>query len=193
MWTYTTFYLSIYQLIVIWIISTFWILWIRQYEHLRTSFCMDVCFKFLWIYAQDSVISRSWGTGTVVFHRSWMTTFPPAMFEGSNFSISSATLVHLFFYCSSFFLFLIIAILCMLSHISHVQFLATLWTIACQTPLSIGFSRHKYWSGLPWPPPGDLRRGSWQESNSYVSCIGRQVLYLRSHLGNPAFLVGVKW
>ena len=32
----------------------------------------------------------------------------------------------------------------------------TPWTIACQAPLSIGFSRQEYWSGLPCPPPGDL-------------------------------------
>ena len=34
--------------------------------------------------------------------------------------------------------------------------LATPWTVACQTPLSMGFSRQKYWSGLPFPSPGDL-------------------------------------
>ena len=33
---------------------------------------------------------------------------------------------------------------------------ATLWTVACQAPLSMGFSRHIYWSGLPCPPPRDL-------------------------------------
>ena len=33
---------------------------------------------------------------------------------------------------------------------------ATLWTVACQAPLSIGFSRQEYWSGLPCPPAGDL-------------------------------------
>ena len=33
---------------------------------------------------------------------------------------------------------------------------ATLWTIAHQAALSMGFSRQKYWSGLPWPPPEDL-------------------------------------
>ena len=31
-----------------------------------------------------------------------------------------------------------------------------LWTIACQAPLSMGFSRQEYWSGLPFAPPGDL-------------------------------------
>ena len=34
--------------------------------------------------------------------------------------------------------------------------LATPWTVACQAPLSMGFSRQKYWSGLPFPSPGDV-------------------------------------
>ena len=34
--------------------------------------------------------------------------------------------------------------------------LAILWTEACQAPLSMGFSRQEYWSGLPFPSPGDL-------------------------------------
>ena len=34
--------------------------------------------------------------------------------------------------------------------------LVTSWTVACQTPLSMGFSRHESWSGLPFPPPGGL-------------------------------------
>src|SRR5574340_945194 len=44
----------------------------------------------------------------------------------------------------------------MLSHFSHVQLCVTLWTIACQAPLSTGFSRQEYWSGLPFLSPGDL-------------------------------------
>ena len=44
----------------------------------------------------------------------------------------------------------------MLSRFSCVQLFLTLWTIACQAPLSMGFSRNEYWSGLPCPPPGDL-------------------------------------
>ena len=38
---------------------------------------------------------------------------------------------------------------CMLSHFSHVQLCATPWTAAHQAPLSTGFSRQEYWSGLP--------------------------------------------
>ena len=32
----------------------------------------------------------------------------------------------------------------------------TSWTVACQAPLSMGFPRQEYWSGLPFPSPGDL-------------------------------------
>ena len=40
--------------------------------------------------------------------------------------------------------------------LSHVQLFAAPWTTACQVPLSMGFSRQEYGSGLPVPPPGDL-------------------------------------
>ena len=46
--------------------------------------------------------------------------------------------------------------MCVLSHFSRVQLFATLWTEAHQDPLSMGFSRQEYWSGLPCLPPGDL-------------------------------------
>ena len=45
---------------------------------------------------------------------------------------------------------------CMLSCFSHVQFFVTPWTVTCQAPLSMEFSRQEYWSGLPCYPPGDL-------------------------------------
>ena len=45
---------------------------------------------------------------------------------------------------------------CMLSCFSHVWLCATLWTVAHQAPLSMGFFRQAYCSGLPFPPPGDL-------------------------------------
>ena len=44
----------------------------------------------------------------------------------------------------------------MLSHFRCAPVFAILWTVAHQAPLSMGFSRQEYWSGLPWPPPGDL-------------------------------------
>ena len=40
--------------------------------------------------------------------------------------------------------------------IQSFQLFATPWTVAFQGPLSMGFSRQEYWSGLPFPSPGDL-------------------------------------
>ena len=42
------------------------------------------------------------------------------------------------------------------SSLSHVRLFVTLWTVAHQAPLSMGFSRQEYWSGFPFPSPGDL-------------------------------------
>ena len=40
--------------------------------------------------------------------------------------------------------------------LQRVRLFATLWTVARQAPLSTGLPRQEYWSGLPYPPPGDL-------------------------------------
>ena len=40
--------------------------------------------------------------------------------------------------------------------LSHVQLFVTLWTVACQTPLSMEFSRQEYWSGYSFFSPGNL-------------------------------------
>ena len=66
---------------------------------------------------------------------------------------------------------------CVLSHFSHVQLCVTLWTVAHQAALSMGFSRQEYWSGLTHPPPGNLPDPEKQLAFFYVSCIGRWVLY----------------
>ena len=57
---------------------------------------------------------------------------------------------------------------CVVSHFSHVRLCATLWTTARMAPLSKGFFRQEYWSGLPCPPPGDLPD---QGSNSCLLCL----------------------
>ena len=56
---------------------------------------------------------------------------------------------------------------CMLSLFSHVWLCATLWTIACQAPLSKGFFGQEYWSGLPCPPVDLLNPGI--EPTSFMS------------------------
>ena len=56
--------------------------------------------------------------------------------------------------------------------------LATLWTVAHQAPVSMGFSMQEYWSGLPFPSPRDLpNSGIKPMSLACISCIGRQILY----------------
>ena len=71
--------------------------------------------------------------------------------------------------------------------LSHVWLFATSWTIDHQAPLSMGFPRQEYWSGLPLPSPGDLPDpGIKLISPASVCCVGRQILYRLSHLRSPA-------
>ena len=66
--------------------------------------------------------------------------------------------------------------------LSHVWFLAAPWTVAHQAPLSLGFPRQGYWSGFPFPPPGNLPNPGIKP---LVSCFGTWIIYLLSHLGSP--------
>ena len=50
----------------------------------------------------------------------------------------------------------LLLLLLLLNHFSHVWLFVTQWTVAHQAPLSMGFSRQEYWSGLPCRPPGDF-------------------------------------
>ena len=56
-----------------------------------------------------------------------------------------------------------------------VGFFGTPWTVACPAPLSMGFPWQEYWSGLPFPSPGDLP--SQPRDWTRISCISRQILY----------------
>ena len=53
---------------------------------------------------------------------------------------------------------------------------------AQQAPLSLGFPRQGYWNGFPFPPPGNLPNPGIKP---FVSCFGRWIIYLLSHLGSP--------
>ena len=67
--------------------------------------------------------------------------------------------------------------------LSHVRLFATLWTVARQAPLFMGFSRQEYWSGSPFPSPGIFPT---QGSNlGLLLC--RQTLYPLSHQGSPYY------
>ena len=61
-----------------------------------------------------------------------------------------------------------------------IQLFVTLWIVSCQAPLSMGFLRQDYWSGLPCPSPGDLPDLGWTQ----VPCIaGRFFTIWASHQG----------
>ena len=68
----------------------------------------------------------------------------------------------------------------LLSH-CHIRLFETPRTVARQTPLSTGFSRQEYWSGMPFSPPGDLPDPGIELRDGtqvyYIFHIGREVLY----------------
>ena len=72
---------------------------------------------------------------------------------------------------------LVVASVYVCSMLSCVQLFATPGTVARQAPLSMGFSRQEYWSGLPFPSPGDLPNPGIETHVCCISCIGRQILY----------------
>ena len=78
--------------------------------------------------------------------------------------------------------------------LSHVQLFVTPWTVVCQAPLSTEFSRQKYWSGLPFPPPGDLLDPGIKPASpvSYALVSGSLPL---GHLGSPihSYIYSAKW
>ena len=103
---------------------------------------------------------------------------------------------------------------CVLTHFSRVQLFATLWTVACQAPLSLGFPSQEHWSGLPFPSPDDLPypgiepkslmspalasgfftpSATWEAQNLLNSGVKptspycKQILYCLSHQGSPIY------
>ena len=77
--------------------------------------------------------------------------------------------------------------------LSHVWPFLTPWTVAHQVPLSMGFSRQEYWSGLPFPPPGDLPNpalaGSFLTTSTPRKPILNTVMYVcQSQSPNPSHI-----
>ena len=73
----------------------------------------------------------------------------------------------------------------MLGCFSCVQLFVTSWTVAHQVPLSMGFSRKEYWSGLTCPLPGDLPDLGMEHEPPVVSCTAGGLLYLWATGGSP--------
>ena len=76
----------------------------------------------------------------------------------------------------------------MLSYFSCVQLFATLWTVAWQAPLSMGFSRQEYWNGLLCPPPGDLPNPGIEPGSPDALALWADSLLL-SHRQSPISVV----
>ena len=74
--------------------------------------------------------------------------------------------------------------ICKLSHFSHLWLFMTLWTVACQSPLSMEFPSQEYWSGLSCPPPGIF---PIQGSNPGLPHCRADSLPL-SHLDSPMYI-----
>ena len=64
-----------------------------------------------------------------------------------------------------------IVLTCMLSHFNHVRLFEIPWTMARQAPLSVGFSRQEYWTGLPFPSPVIKYEVSEVKEVKLLSCV----------------------
>ena len=76
---------------------------------------------------------------------------------------------------------------CILSHFSCVQLFAALLTVAQLAPLSIGLARQEYRSMLLCPLARNALHLGIKPESSYISCIGRNVLYHYRHLGSTKY------
>ena len=77
---------------------------------------------------------------------------------------------------------------CMLSLFGNLQLFATLWTVAHQASLSVGFSRQEYWSGLPFPPPGDLSNPRIETASPESPASARRFFTTKEFLPRRFFL-----
>ena len=68
-----------------------------------------------------------------------------------------------------------------LSHFSCVRLFATLQTVACQAPLSMGFFRQEHWSGFPCPPPGNLPKPGTELASPALHVDSSPLSHWRSH------------
>ena len=66
------------------------------------------------------------------------------------------------FFCFSLSIF---SVICVVLHPLNHKHFETPWTVACQAPLSMDFSRQECWSGLPFPSPGDFPRQGIEPSS----------------------------
>ena len=90
-----------------------------------------------------------------------LTTEPPPLsthWTGTAQRVQAGSLhfLFLFYLIGNAYIMAVKALEVKVKFLSRVRLFVTPWTVVYQAPLSMGFSRQEYWSGLPFPPPGDL-------------------------------------
>ena len=92
------------------------------------------------------------------------------------------------FFCS-FFLIRLFVLLLLICINSRVQLSTIPWTIAHQAPLSMGFPRQEYWSGFPFPIPGE---SSQPRDRIWVSCIAGRFFTIRKCILRSVYILEIK-
>ena len=77
--------------------------------------------------------------------------------------------------------------MCMCQSLSHVHLFATPQTVAYQASLSMGFSRQEYWSGLPFPSPGNLPNPGIEPRSLALKAVYTHI-YTHTHILNLLYL-----
>ena len=80
-----------------------------------------------------------------------------------------------------------LSILSNVKSLSHVRLFVTPWTVAYRAPRSMGFSRREYWSGLPFPSPGDLPNPGIEPGSPTLQ------YYPKQSINSVQFLANFQW
>ena len=127
----------------------------------------SLSFAYIYPFITDCFLLNYWYTNRPQVFVSWRGSFPRRQHVCSHVSFLASRLVPI------------------LSCFSHAWLSVTLWTVACQASTSMGFSRQKYWEGLPRRLLGNLpAQGLNWSLLHHLHC--RQILYPLSHLGKPS-------
>ena len=110
-----------------------------------------------------------------------LVTRPIAIWDKGPFKKKMSSLQNWCFYINLLFV---------VQSLSYVRLFVTPWTAAHQAPLSMGFSRQEFWSGLPFPSPGNLPDPETEPRSPVSPALQADSLPL-SHQGNPQWSMDV--
>ena len=128
------------------------ILYLSNYDRSWTYFPIFLCIRGIWSFCE---LFHSFSAKFKLELSFSFFIFKNSSYVGKMIS-SLWNELNSLAYIFPFVFWLYMWCVCVLSCFSYVGLFVTLWTIACQAPLSMGFSRKEYWSGLLCPPSGNL-------------------------------------